>query len=204
MLPGVADGSEEDLTRLLGRMNDGDEAAREAVYRLVYGELRKIARAARRGRGNAVTTTALVHEAYLKLADRDVDWKNRRHFFATAALAMRSILVDHVRGRTRKKRQRPDEGLEAVARSFEARSADLLDLDRALTDLAANDAEAARVVELRFFAGLTVAETARVLGRSPRTVERDWTFARSWLADVLGAERGGADPDVSGGPSKGT
>src|SRR5688500_17531352 len=176
----------ENVTELLMAHRAGADRAFERLVPLVYDELRRqAARHLRRERGNhTLQPTALVHEAYLKLADqRDVEWRNRAHFFAIAARIMRRILVDHARGRHRDKR-----GGGSVPVVFEdalaiadARDLDLVALDDALSALAELDERQSRVVELRFFAGLEVEETAEALGVSPTTVKRDWSLARAWL-----------------------
>src|SRR5688572_1727906 len=161
---------------------------------LVYGELRGMGRSQRRGERDAHTldTTALVHEAFLKLVDQTwASAESRAYFFGAASRAMRQILVDHARLRTRKKRggrQRPVE-LEEHHLVVEALAADVLDLDRALSTLADIQPRAARVVECRFFGGLSVEETAAALDISVRTVKRDWIMARMWLYREIRGER---------------
>ena len=155
---------------------------------LVYDELRRLAAAkmAREKPGQTLQATALVHEAYLRLVDGEKVryWDSRRHFFAAAAEAMRRILIDRARHRQRLKRgsgrMRQELDLETIIRD-EASLDDLIDLDAALVRLAGIDAQAAALVRLRLFAGLTVEEAASALGVSRRTAERDWTFARTWL-----------------------
>ncbi len=179
------------LTVLLKRMNGGDKTARDELFGLVHGDLHAQARRLMRAQptGHTLQATALVNEAYLRLAgDRPVDWQDRRHFFAVAARAMRTILIDHARAKSRTKRTPPDLAetrLDEVCRDHEQRTVDLLELDSSLTALAEQDEQAARVVELRFFGGLTIEETASVLDCSGRTVEREWRFARSWLRERL-------------------
>lgn len=172
--------------RLLDSIAGGDPAAAEELLPLVYEELRKLARSrmARETPGQTLTPTALVHEAYLRLLGSEAtSWANRAHFFAAAAEAMRRILVERARRYGREKhgagrwRVTLDEGLVGAA----AASEELLALDEALTRLAAQDPEMARVVELHQFAGLSLAETAAALGASERTVSRRWTAARAWL-----------------------
>ena len=167
-------------------MADGDGAALDQLIPLVYRELHKIAKRymADQSAGHTLQTTAVVHEAYLKLAGtgRQI-WEDRAHFFAVAAKAMRQVLVDHARTRQAAKRGGdvrivPLE--EGVAISG-GTAAELIALDDALTDLARLDARKAQVVELRYFGGLTVEDTARTLGISPETVGRDWRFAKSLL-----------------------
>ena len=173
---------------MLADVAAGDRDAAASLFAIVYDELRRLAASAlRRERpDHTLQPTALVHEAYLRLADEpDARWENRAHFLAVAAQAMRRILVDHARGRNAQKRGsgevlRPLDGIDVEA--FSAGPAiDLLALDEALARLALLDARQARVVELRFFGGLTVEETAAVTGLSDRTVKREWQMARAWL-----------------------
>jgi RNA polymerase sigma factor (TIGR02999 family) len=181
----------QNITHLLKEWSDGDQRALDRLTPLVYEELRhQAARYLRRERpGHTLQTTALINEAYLRLIDaKDVRWQSRAHFFAVAANLMRRVLVDHARRRDAEKRGGSqirltlDEGL-AVARNSEV---DLLAIDEALDRLAAIDAQQARVVELRFFSGLSVEETAAALGVSPKTVKRDWSVARAWLRREIG------------------
>ena len=157
---------------------------------LVYDELRKLASSYLRGEraDHTLQTTALVHEAYLKLADqRHTSWANRSHFFGIAAQAMRRILVDHARTRSRAKR---DGGrsvtLEEELAGSVGRPDEILEVDEALERLAQLDPRQARIVELRYFAGLTIEDTALTLDLSPATVKREWTSARAWLQQELG------------------
>ena len=157
---------------------------------IVYEELRRVARAHLRGEGadHTLETTALVHEAYLRLVGLDrMTLQNRTHFFAMAARLMREILVDHARRKNALKRGGglTIVSLDDVAAGAEHAIVDVLALDEALTDLAALDQRLCRVVELRFFAGLSIAETTDALGVSTATVERDWTFAKAWLLQRL-------------------
>jgi RNA polymerase sigma factor (TIGR02999 family) len=182
-------GSPSDVTDLLRRWHEGDREALERLMPLVYQELHRIAsRYLRHERpGHTLQSTALVHEAYVKLVDqRRVDWQNRAQFFGLAAQAMRRILVDHARARSREKRGSgaPLVALDAVqpvAAEADVHPADAIALDRALEKLETFDPGQARIVELRFFGGLTVEETADILGTSPSTVKREWTLARAWL-----------------------
>ena len=182
-------GSPSDVTDLLRRWHEGDREALERLMPLVYQELHRIAsRYLRHERpGHTLQSTALVHEAYVKLVDqRRVDWQNRAQFFGLAAQAMRRILVDHARARSREKRGSgaPLVALDAVqpvAAESNVHPADAIALDRALEKLETFDPGQARIVELRFFGGLTVEETADILGTSPSTVKREWTLARAWL-----------------------
>lgn len=179
------------ITRLLARMSEGDTRAEGELLDLVYRELRAEAHRQMRFQAGRHTlqTTALVHEAWLRLAHLEgVRWQDRSHFMGVAARAMRSVLVDHARSRSRQKRDPGGEQLplDVVTLAYEERSADLLSLDAALDRLAEVDETSARVVELRFFAGLTMQEVARVLGVALRTAERSWSFARAWLRKELG------------------
>jgi len=178
--------SAAEITGILFRWSQGDEHALDSLTPLVYRDLRRLAARLLRDErsGHTLQPTALVNEAYLKLAGQaKVQWQNRTHFFAVAARAMRQILVDHARGHLRLKRGAGvtvlplEEGL-----LFEPeRSADLLALDEALNRLAAIDPRKTRVVELRFFGGLDNEEIAKVLEISPNTVMRDWNMAKAWL-----------------------
>lgn len=179
-----------DVTQLLARVGEGDARATDELFPIVYDELRSIAARYLRQESNAQTmqATALVHEAYLKLVGPDQgNWDGRAHFFGAAARAIRRILIDHARQRGRAKRggglQRvPLDHVLCVSAEPEV---DVIGLDAALTRLAAIDEQKARVVELRFFAGLTAEQTALALGVSPSTVARDWQFARVWLSREL-------------------
>ena len=175
------------ITLLLKEWSDGRREALDALMPLIYEELRRQAgRYLRKERGNhTLQTTALINEAYLKLIDqREVVWQNRAHFFAIAAQAMRRILVDYARERHREKRGGAAENLpldEALTIATPEKSVDLVALDEALNQLAKFDARQARVVELRYFSGLSIDETAEILGVSNVTVRRDWDLAKSWL-----------------------
>lgn len=190
--------SQEGVTRLLAEWGKGDQAALEKLTPLIYGELKRLAaRYLRRERSDhTLEATALVHEAYLRLIDqRHVVWQNRAHFFGVAAQAIRRILVDYARGRHAAKRGAGAVklSLEDVVETPRQRPLDLVALDDALEDLAKMDPQQSRVVELRFFAGLSIEETAEVLGISPATVKRDWTAAKAWLhRDLSGRAAGGA------------
>ena len=179
------------ITDLLRQWSAGDQRALDQVTPLVYEELRhQAARYLRRERpGHTLQTTALINEAYLRLIDaREVHWQSRTHFFAIAANLMRRVLVDHARRRDADKRGGPHVRVqldEALAVADEA-DIDLLAIDEALDKLAAIDPQQARVVELRFFSGLNVEETAAALGVSPKTVKRDWSVARAWLRREIG------------------
>jgi RNA polymerase sigma factor (TIGR02999 family) len=177
----------KEITRILQEWSGGKQEALDALLPLVYAELhRQASRYLRRERrDHTLQTTALIHEAYLKLIDqREVNWQNRAHFFGIAAQAMRRILVDYARGRHRAKRGGIGEDLpleEAKLVVSEERSIDLVALDEALTRLAEFDERQARIVELRYFSGLSIEETAEVLHISPATVKSDWNVAKAWL-----------------------
>ena len=180
----------EQVTGLLVDWSNGDKAALDKLMPLVYDELRRLARyyMRRERAGQTLQTTALVNEAYLRLVDqRNVRWQNRAHFFAIAAQLMRRILVDKARKRYNAKRggNLRKVSLDGVAVLSGERDADLIALDEALRALAELDARQARVVELRYFGGLSDAETAEVLKVSVGTVRRDWTLARAWLLNEL-------------------
>jgi len=190
--------SETDVTALLSEMSEGNASAAERLVPIVYEELKRLARRyMRRERSDhTLQTTALVHEAYLKLAGQEsVKWQSRSHFYGVAAQMMRRVLTDHARSSLRLKRGGANENLpldEALVFTPEY-SEDLLKLDEALDRLAKLDVRQGRVVELRFFAGLTVEETAEFLGISPKTVKRDWAVAKAWLhAEESGGD--GIDP----------
>lgn len=176
-----------EVTQLLRQWSAGDAAALEKLLPLVYDELRRRAGAYLRQERpeHTLQPTALVHEAYLKLVGGgSVDWKDRAHFFGVAARAMRQVLVDHARARQTAKRGEGQVRVEldaAGAVAAPARSLDLLDLDRALSRLAALDERQSRLVELRLFAGLTIEESAEVLRVSHATVSREWKHAEAWL-----------------------
>jgi RNA polymerase sigma factor (TIGR02999 family) len=180
-----------ETTQLLRAWAGGDQTALDQLTPRVYNELRLIAgRFMKNERpGRTIQTTALVHEAYLKLIDvSNVDWQHRAHFFAIAAQIMRRILLDHARKRTASKRGGPGGGpvrLDEVGDLGATRARELIALDDALEALAKVDSRKARVIELRFFAGLTVDEAAEVLKVSPDTVVRDWSLARAWLLAEL-------------------
>jgi RNA polymerase sigma factor (TIGR02999 family) len=182
-----SDASRE-VTALLGAWGRGDQGALDRLMPLVYAELRRIAaRALARERpGHTLQSTALVHEAYVRLVDQRGRLQNRAHFFAIASQLVRRILVDHARRRASVKRgaAMPLVTLDAEIADRSA-PVDAIDLDEALTRLAALDPQQSRIVELRFFGGLSVEETAAVMGISPRTVKRDWSVARAWLRREL-------------------
>jgi RNA polymerase sigma factor (TIGR02999 family) len=174
-----------DLTRILSAIEQGDPRAAEQLLPLVYAELRKLAAAkmAQEAPGQTLQATALVHEAYLRLVGKgtELHWESRGHFFAAAAEAMRRILVESVRRKQTQKRggdqiRRPLENVAAPESDEE-----LLALDEALAALAISDPPKARLVELRYFAGLTGAQAAEILGISPTTADRWWAYSRAWL-----------------------
>ena len=177
----------EEITAMLHDWSDGNEEALEALLPLVYNELhRQAARFLRRERaGHTLQATALIHETYLKLIDqRKVNWQNRAHFFGIAAQSMRRILVDYAKARHREKRGGAGENLPLEAATLAVsgeKSIDLEALDEALTRLAELDERQARVVELRYFSGLSLEETAEVLHISLATVKSDWKWAKAWL-----------------------
>ena len=181
-----------EVTQILHALAHGDPSAASQLLPLVYDELRQLAaqKLIHETAGQTLQPTALVHEAYLRLvgAEDEPHWDNRGHFFAAAAEAMRRILVENARRKGSQKRGgdrgRPDIDVSELA-APELRE-DLLALDDALNQLAAADPEAARLVQLRYFAGLTLAEAAQVLGVSARTADRLWAYARSWLHQALG------------------
>jgi RNA polymerase sigma-70 factor (ECF subfamily) len=186
--------SQQDVTELLLEWQQGDKCALDKLTPLVYDELRRIAhRHVQRERdGHTLQTTALVNEAYVRLVGgQRIEWQNRAHFFAVTAQVMRHILIDHAR-----RRQYAKHGGEAQRVSFDdasvmspERAAELVALDEALDELARLDARKGRVVELRYFGGLSLEETADVLDVSVMTVRRDWRAAKAWLYRALGGDR---------------
>ena len=186
------EGAAPDVTALLRAWSAGDEQARDQLMSLVYDALHRRAAAylRRERRDHTLQATALVNEVYLRLVDqRRIDWQNRAQFYGVAAGMMRRILVDHARGaRTAKRSGRwVRVSLHDGAAAVQPPDAEILDLDGALTRLAAIDPRKTRIAELRFFAGLSLQETAHVLGLSIATVERDWQTARAWLYAALKA-----------------
>ena len=182
-----------DVTRILSAIEQGDPHAAEQLLPLVYDELRKLAaqRLAQEKPGQTLQATALVHEAYLRLVDLEKaqQWNSRGHFFAAAAEAMRRILINRARDRGALKRggnwRQID--FDAITDPLATADAELLDLDEALEQLGRDFPEAAQVVQLRFFAGMTLDEAASVLGISARSADRQWAFARAWLLRFLSA-----------------
>ena len=189
--------SPADVTQLLVRWSEGDAEALERLLPLVYGELRRIAsiQLRRERADHTLAPTGLVHELYLRLIDQNrVSWQNRAHFFGLAAQLMRRILVDHARAQHAEKRgglitrislQDVLDGDAAEPRDEREAAEDVLAIDQALERLAAIDRDQAGIVELRFFGGLNIEETAAVLKRSPRTIKREWRLARAWLFRAL-------------------
>jgi RNA polymerase sigma factor (TIGR02999 family) len=190
----------EEVTRLLIEWQNGDQQSLARLMPLVYTELKAIAGRymSRETTGHTLQSTALVHEAYVRLVgQRSVRWQNRAHFFGIAGQMMRRILVDHARHQQRAKRGGPLPALsldDAMAVTEPEASVDLIALDDALSALAAMDAHGARIVELRFFGGLTIEETAEVLGISTASVKREWATARAWLYRSMQSERGTEGP----------
>jgi RNA polymerase sigma factor (TIGR02999 family) len=183
-----------DLTVLLRQAQGGDAAAMAALMNAIYGQLRHIAGAyMRRERSDhTLQATALVHEAYVRLVgQKEIQFEDRSHLFALAAKTMRRILVDHARAKNcgRRGGEMVRLPVEDVVLLAEARSAEFLELDEALDELAAVAKRKAEIVEMRFFAGMTEEEIAEVLGMSSRTVKRDWEFARGWLKTRLDGDR---------------
>jgi RNA polymerase sigma factor (TIGR02999 family) len=182
--------SPEEIVKLLEDLSAGKEEAGEKLLPLVYEELRALARyyMSNERSGHTLQTTALVHEAYLRLAgSKETAWESKVHYFRVAARAMRRVLIDHAR----RKRARgapvykPEELIEDPALTAADVSKDLLALDKALDRLSEVDPKLVQVVELRFFGGMTVEQTAKVSGMSPRTVKRDWRLARVWLKEEI-------------------
>jgi RNA polymerase sigma-70 factor (ECF subfamily) len=185
----------EELSQLLRDWSNGDQAALDKVMPVVYQELRRLARHyMRRERADhTLQTTALVNEAYLRLADyKKMRWQSRTHFFAVSAQVMRRILVEHARSRNFAKRGGGVQKVELDETAFVSagRSAEVIAVDEALTELESWDARKGRIVELRFFGGLSIEETAEVLKVSPTTVQREWRSAKAWLYKAI-SEGGG-------------
>ena len=185
--------SQQEVTRLLGDWSGGNEGALEKLIPLVQPELHRLAHhyMSRERAGHTLQTTALLDEAYLRLVDdTERSWQNRTHFIATAAQLMRRIMVDHARERHSLKRGGGalKVTLDEAASVTETRSEELLALDEALEGLAAQDPRKSQIVELRYFGGLTVAETSEFLKVPQRTVEREWNMAKAWLYRALSEE----------------
>jgi RNA polymerase sigma factor (TIGR02999 family) len=200
------DPGREDVTVLLAELTKGNKTAASKLIPMVYDELRRLAGGyMRRERSDhTLQATALVHEAYLKLVEqRSVDWQSRAHFFGIAAQVMRRILVDHARGHLRDKRgggQRAVPLDEALVFAPE-QSLELVKMDAALDRLTKLDPRQGKIVELRFFGGLTVEETAEMLGISPKTVKRDWSMAKAWLHGELKTSHGDTTGKLGGSQS---
>jgi len=185
---------QQGVTELLVAWGQGDKAALDELMPVVYDELRRLAQSylSRERPGHTLQTTALVHEAYLRLVDqRSVDWQNRAQFFGIAAQMMRRILINHAKERNAQKRQgyAKKVSLDDAVSFFEQRELDLLALDEALNGLAVLDPQQTQIVELRFFGGLTIEEVAEVLGLSPATIKREWDSAKLWLRRELSSGR---------------
>ncbi len=181
----------EAVTQILSDAREGRTGAAEQLFQLVYDELRRLAASHMRGErsGHTLQATALVHEAFMRLVrDDQMDWKNRTHFFGATAEAMRRILVDHARARCAMRRggDRRRIPLDDTPDLSPDRPDEIVAVDAALSRLFDVDPRKGRLVELRFFGGLGIEETAEVLGVSPRTVKRDWTFAKAWLYREIG------------------
>jgi RNA polymerase sigma-70 factor, ECF subfamily len=181
-----------EITTLLARCREGHKGAEAELFDLVYRKLREMAQhyMRRERSGHTLQATALVNEVYLRLFDGEVDWQDRTHFFAVAAQTMRRILVDHARSRMSSKRSggvRIDLGEAFLISDDQIEK--VLAVDQALDRLSKQDARQARIVELHLFAGMSLEETAQVLGVSKRTVQRDWNFALAWLYDQIGPNR---------------
>ena len=179
-------GPSNQVTELLVRWRGGDKAALDSLMPLVYSELRRIAQhyLSNERSDHTLQSTALVHEAYVRLTEQNLpQWQNRAHFFAVAAQLMRQILVDHARSHSASKRGGSvfKLALEEATEEAQQSDVDIVALDDALKSLAEMDAQQSRVVELKFFGGLSIEDTAEVLGVSPSTVKRDWITARAWL-----------------------
>ena len=195
--------SQSDVTSLLKQFTQGDKEAAEKLIPLVYDELKRLARSymRREAPDHTLQTTALVHEAYLKLVgQRSANWQSRSHFFGIAAQLMRRILIDHARGQLREKRGggKAILPLKADLAFSPEQSEELMRLDEALDRLSVLDPRQGKVVELRFFGGLSVEETSGFLGVSPKTVKRDWVVAKAWLHAEL--RRGDGDVTQTMGP----
>ena len=185
--------SPQEVSQLLIQWSNGDKSALNKLTPLIYDELRRLAHhyMSHERAGHTLQTTALVNEAYLRLVNRkDVHWQNRAHFFAIAAKLMRSILVDHARSRTYAKRGggAAKVSLDEALIVSQERAGEVVALDDALRRLEEIDAQQSHIVELRFFAGLTIEETAEVLSLSPATIKREWTTAKAWLYRELSQE----------------
>lgn len=182
--------NQKTITKLLINLSGGDQSVLENLFSLIYDELRRLAQSQLRSerKFHTLNATALVHEAYIKLVDKsEVNWQNRAHFFALAAKSMRQILIDYARKRKAEKRgaDLPLVTFDEQSVKCEARADELLAMDEALQELENAEQRASKVVELKFFGGLTYEEIAEVLGISVPTVRRDWRFAQAWLSEAL-------------------
>lgn len=189
-MPESTTSSSQSVTQLLVKWGGGDRRALDELIPIVYDELRRLAAShlRRQGGAEALQPTALVHEAYIRLADQEhTSWQSRAQFFGLAAKLMHNILIDHARERLAGKRggDQLRVSLQEVDRRGSRSAMDLIALEDALKEMAAANPEHARIVELRFFGGLTIPETAEVMGTSHATVERQWRFARAWLRRAL-------------------
>jgi RNA polymerase sigma factor (TIGR02999 family) len=185
----------DEVTILLNEMSSGDETSPDKLLEIVYDDLRRLAGAYMQNeRGDhTLQATALVHEAYMRLVDwKNVSWQNRAHFFSVAAEVMRKVLIDHARARQSQKRSGDKLVLDEAISLPDRRPIDLISLDEALQNLETLDPRQAKIVELRFFGGLTIEETAYILKVSESTVRREWTFAKAWFQRELGTDA--ADP----------
>lgn len=185
--------SQHDVTQLLVAWGNGDQAARDRLMSVVYDELHRLAQRymRRESPGHTLQTSALVNEAFLRLVDqKNVQWQNRAHFYGIAAQMMRRILVDYARSRSSSKRGGGvhELSLEETLIVSNERTAEVVAVHEALDELTKFDARKGQIVELRFFAGLSIEETAEVLGVSPGTVMRDWTLAKAWLRKEISPE----------------
>ena len=186
--------STDEVTRLLNEMSAGDETSPERLLELVYEDLRRLAGSYMQNErsDHTLQATALVHEAYVRLVDwKSVSWQNRAQFFSVAAEVMRKVLIDHARARQMQKRSGHKLVLDEAVSLPDRRPIDLVALDEALLSLEKLDPRQAKIVELRFFGGLTIEETAYILKVSETTVRREWTFAKAWFQRELG----GRSPD---------
>ncbi len=187
--PSNENGKQGDVTRLLARLGKGDSQAEEALIPLIYEQLRAVAvrRFKEQRRDHTLQPTALVHEAFVKLMGSDHDWESRAHFVSVASRAMRQVLQDHARAKSSAKRgaDAQEVPLDQATINVDNNAIDLVDLNQALEKLSEMDSRQARVVELRFFGGLSAGEIARVLDVGERTVVRDWRHARAWLSREL-------------------
>lgn len=178
----------DEVTKLLNGMNSGDETSPEKLLEIVYDDLRRLAGSYMQNErsDHTLQATALVHEAYMRLVDwKNVSWQNRAQFFSVAAVVMRKVLIDHARGRETKKRSGQKLVLDEAISLPDRRPIDLLALEEALLTLEKLDPRQAKIVELRFFGGLSIEETAYVLKISESTVRREWTFSKAWFQREL-------------------